>query len=492
MAMIKVNGLTFAYEGSYDNVFENVEFQIDTDWKLGFIGRNGRGKTTFLNLLMGKYEYRGKILSPVAFDYFPYPVADESLTVSSVLKIVCPGAAPWELMREFSYLEVKEEVYDRVFSTLSAGERTKVLLAAMFLNEGRFLLIDEPTNHLDEKGRELVAAYLGGKKSYILVSHDRRFLDRSVDHILSLNKTGIEVQSGNFSSWFLNYERRMEFEENQKERLKKDIRHLRQAADRTANWSDRVEKSKMGERVSGIKPDKGHIGHKAAKMMKNAKVIENRQQKAIHEKAEMLRDKENDRSLKWVTLDFYGERLLSFNDVSVSYGENMVCQNVGFTVERGERVALAGKNGSGKSSLLKLVLGEDIAHTGNIVVPPQLKISYVPQDTSCLSGTLTSYAAAREIDESLFKALLRQLDFERVQFDKDMAAFSAGQKKKVLIAASLCQRAHLYLWDEPLNFIDVYSRIQIEELIRTFSPSMLLVEHDAAFLDHVATKVITL
>ena len=151
MSMIKVENLTFSYPTSYDNIFENASFQIDTDWKLGFVGRNGRGKTTFLELLLGKYEYSGKITSPVRFDYFPYPVADKSLPTEEVLREVCPDAEEWELLREFSYLEVEPETLWRSFETLSNGERTKALLAALFLNRGHFLLIDEPTNHL-EKG----------------------------------------------------------------------------------------------------------------------------------------------------------------------------------------------------------------------------------------------------------------------------------------------------------------------------------------------------
>lgn len=103
MSMIKIENLTFSYPTSYDNVFENVSFQVDTDWKLGFVGRNGRGKTTFLNLLLGKYEYSGKILSSVQFDYFPYPVSDKNRITEDILQEICPLAEEWELMRELSY-----------------------------------------------------------------------------------------------------------------------------------------------------------------------------------------------------------------------------------------------------------------------------------------------------------------------------------------------------------------------------------------------------
>lgn len=155
MAMIKVENLTFSYSSHYDNIFENVHFQIDTDWKLGFVGRNGKGKTTFLNLLLGKYEYSGKIISSVQFDYFPYPITNKRRLTEDVLQEICPYAVEWELMREISYLDLSHDVLWRLFDTLSNGEQTKVILAALFLNKGHFLLIDEPTNHLDMKAGRL-------------------------------------------------------------------------------------------------------------------------------------------------------------------------------------------------------------------------------------------------------------------------------------------------------------------------------------------------
>ena len=492
MSQIRVSHLSFAHEGSYDNVFEDVSFELDTNWKLGFIGRNGRGKTTFLRLLMGQYEYRGKIDAEVSFTYFPYEVTAPSRPVLEILESIAPTAAAWELIRELSYLEVSEEVINRPYNTLSPGEQAKVLLASMFLNEDRFLLIDEPTNHLDAKGRQLVAAYLKRKRGFILVSHDRCFLDGCVDHILSLNRATIEVQSGNFSSWYQNQMRREAYEEGQNEALRRDIRRLQQASARTSHWSGEVEKTKKGQKVSGIKPDKGYIGHKAAKMMKSAKNIESRRGEAAREKSKLLKDKENAPKLKLVALDFFKERLLTLADVSIQYGEHKVCRGVSFGVERGERVALCGNNGSGKSSILKLIQGTEISHGGSVEIPPRLLISYVSQDTSALRGHLSGYAEECQIEESLFKAVLRQLDFERVQFEKDMADFSGGQKKKVLLAASLCRRAHLYLWDEPLNFIDVYSRLQLEELIASFQPTLLFVDHDAMFIANVATKVVKL
>lgn len=206
MSLINISNLTFGYDGSPENIFENVSFQIDTDWKLGFTGRNGRGKTTFLNLLMNKYEYSGTISGGVSFEYFPYNVTDPDSFVIDVIHEISPNVQDWEISRELSLLQVSDELLYRPFSTLSKGEQTKVMLAALFLKENSFLLIDEPTNHLDTLGRKTLSIYLNKKHGFILVSHDRYLLDNCIDHILVINKTSIEVQKGNFSSWWQNKE----------------------------------------------------------------------------------------------------------------------------------------------------------------------------------------------------------------------------------------------------------------------------------------------
>lgn len=274
----------------------------------------------------------------------------------------------------------------RPFETLSNGEQTKILLAALFCNEGHFLLIDEPTNHLDVHAREMVSAYLKKKKGFILVSHDRAFLDGCVDHILSLNRATIEVQSGNFSSWMENFERQQEFELEQNERLQKDIARLQQSAKRSAVWSDRVEASKKGA------ADKGYVGHKAAKMMKRSKAIEARQQQAIEQKSGLLKNIEAAENLKLTPLMYHAETLVTLSDVSVCYDGNAICEPVSFTIRQGDRVVLDGRNGSGKSSLLKLIIGEPIEHTGTIRLASGLIISYVQQDTSFLKGNLSDFA----------------------------------------------------------------------------------------------------
>ncbi|HEY2495130.1 MAG TPA: Lsa family ABC-F type ribosomal protection protein [Paenibacillus sp.] len=492
MSLINVTNLTFAYDGSYDNIFENVSFQINTDWRLGFTGRNGRGKTTFLNLLLGKYDYNGTISANVDFEYFPFHVEHKEFNTLDVISEIYPDYEHWQIVRELTLLKVSEDVLYRPFETMSNGEQTKILLATLFLKENSFLLIDEPTNHLDIHARKLVSDYLKTKNGFILVSHDRAFLDNCVDHILSINKTHIEIQKGNFSDWWENKQRQDNYELAENDKLRKDIKRLSEASKRTSSWSHEVEKTKNGTRNSGSKVDKGYIGHKAAKMMKRSQSIEQRQQSAIEESSKLLKNIESSENLKITQLAYNKKQMVELEHVSIYYGEHTGCKDVTFTVEQGERVTLTGPNGSGKSSILKLILGEDIPFTGTFRKGSQLKISYVSQDTSHLQGNLSDYASQNEIDESLFKAILRKLDFSRIQFENDMSSFSGGQKKKVLIAKSLCEKAHLHIWDEPLNFIDIISRMQIEELLLEHSPTILFVEHDSEFCKNIATQIVEL
>ncbi|MFR1434098.1 MAG: ribosomal protection-like ABC-F family protein [Acutalibacteraceae bacterium] len=492
MALIDIQHLSYTYDGQYDPVFEDVCLQLDTGWRLGFVGRNGRGKTTFLKLLAGELNAGGSIRTPVSFAYFPYPVKRPERRAAAILTEICPHAEEWRLLRELSRLDVEEEALSRPFATLSHGEQTKLLLAALFCRDDPFLLIDEPTNHLDERARAGIAAYLRSKNGFILVSHDRAFLDGCVDHILAINRTRIDLQQGNFSSWYENKQRedRQEIERN--ERLQADIRRLSAAARRTAGWSEQAEKSKTGSRNSGLRPDRGYIGHKAAKMMKRSKAIEQRRQEAAEEKAGLLHNIEIAEALKLPVLRSPAETLCALEEVTLFYGGRQIGGEIRFDVRRGERVALTGRNGCGKSSVLKLLLGEEIHHTGRIYRTPRLEISYVPQDASRLCGPLDAFIAENRLDGPLFRAILRKLDFERVQFGKDMADYSAGQKKKVLLAKSLCEPAHLYIWDEPLNYIDIFSRMQIEQLLLEYRPTLLFVEHDSRFRDTVATKTVDL
>ena len=508
MAQIQVTNLTFSYEGSADDVLKEVTFNIDTDWKLGLIGRNGKGKTTLLNLFMGRYEYRGNIAAGTRFDYFPYQMteSDNKKNAANLIEVWKPQVESWQVLIQMNQLGMDPECLYRPFETLSFGERTRVMLAVLFADENEFLLIDEPTNHLDGTARDIVKKYLSTKKGFILVSHDRDLLDGVCDHVLVLNRATIEVQAGNFSTWWENKEKTDAFRQSENEKHLKEIGKLKTAADRSSRWADKNENTKIG-----FDPVKDHdrsissrsfIGAKTKKMQARVKAYETRIDREIKEKEGLLKDIERVNELKIRPLRFHKEVLINAKDLSLKYtgAEQKLFEGLRFQVRRGERVILSGDNGCGKSSVLRAILdltnspdhgrNTELLVSGELEVASGLVISYVNQDTSFLSGTLRGFCKERGLDESLFLAVLRQLDLSREQFVKNMEEFSEGQKKKVLIAASLITPAHLYIWDEPLNYIDVFSRMQIEKLILAYRPTMLLVEHDVRFQEKIATDVI--
>lgn len=506
MAQINVSNLTFGYEDSFDNIFENVSFSVDTNWKLGFIGRNGKGKTTFSRLLLGGYEYEGAIsTSGVVFDYFPYEVeGGENRMAAELVDIWKSGCEQWRVIMELSLMEVDAEVLYRPFSSLSHGERTKVMLAVLFSGENDFLIIDEPTNHLDFEARETVKKYLAGKSGFILISHDRDLLDAVIDHVLVLNRKSIEVQTGNFSSWWDNKQKKDAFELAENEKHLREIASLKRAADRVSRWAEKSENSKIG--YDPIKEHdrslstRSYIGAKTKKMEARVKSFENRIEREIEEKEGLLTDIESTIDLKLFPMKYHKETYVCGKDISFAYNDDrQILNNFSFEIKAGERVFLHGANGCGKSTLIKLILKEndlvDInlpERSGELHVGAGLVISYINQDTSFLKGSIKEYCSAWGLDESLLLAILRQLDMDRVQFVKPMENYSEGQKKKVLIASSLLTSAHLYIWDEPLNYIDVFSRMQIEKLIMQFKPTMLVVDHDLTFREKVATRVISM
>ncbi|MDR2117075.1 MAG: ABC-F type ribosomal protection protein [Planctomycetaceae bacterium] len=489
MTIINIVDMSFAYDGG-NPLFSNVSLQIDTRWKLGLIGRNGRGKTTLLRLLLGDLVCNGKINVPIPLEYFPYIVQDKTLPTYEIATQIADFET-WQLERELSLLEISDDVLMRSFETLSGGEQTKVMLAILFLNNNNFLLIDEPTNHLDLEGRNVVGNYLCQKNGFILVSHDSTLLDESVDHILSINRNNIELIQGNFSTWQCNQNYRERFENAENNRLKKDVRRLQEATQQSTEWSNKAEKEKFGHGPV----DRGFIGSKAAKIMKHAKSVENRKQKAIEQKQELFRNKNTEiaEKLSIAPIRFHSKRIIDLENVFVQYNDGVPLFNgVTFSVEVGDRIAVCGRNGCGKSSLLKLIAGQNIPYQGYCRVPKNLKISYLPQDASFLQGNMKDFIFERQIDESLLRAILHKLGFPKNDYENDMSGFSAGQKKKVSLAASLCEQVHLYLWDEPLNYIDIISRTQITNLLIEYQPTLIFAEHDKMFLETVATKKINL
>ncbi|MDR1012862.1 MAG: ATP-binding cassette domain-containing protein, partial [Lactobacillales bacterium] len=266
MASIKLQHVTFRYDNQLQPLFENINLSLDEHWKLGLIGRNGRGKTTLMKMLLGSITYQGSISSAQNFVYFPQEIKDDSVLTYYLLKSLA-SYEDWRLERELTLLQVDLDVLWRAFSTLSGGEQTKVLLSLLFLVEESFPLIDEPTNHLDIKTRKVVANYLKKKKcGFIVISHDRTFIDEVVDHVLSIEKNQLVLYQGNFSVYEVEKKLRDRHELAENEKLQLEILRLKKTAKEKEQWSKNREKDKYGDsrkKGSGAIGNTGFIGARA-------------------------------------------------------------------------------------------------------------------------------------------------------------------------------------------------------------------------------------
>lgn len=522
MSQIQVVDLTFAYEGSFDFVFEHVSFSVDSDWKLGLIGRNGKGKTTLLRLLLGEYPYSGTISASVAFGYFPYPIPEEKkgMCLWELMGELKPESEEWRVICEFGKLGLSAELMYRPFGTLSHGERTKALLALLFSGKNDFLLVDEPTNHLEQESRETVKAYLKGKKGFILVSHDRDLLDECADHVLVLNRQSIEVQAGNFSSWWENKARQDHFAQMENEKHLREIASLKKAAARSSRWAEKSEGSKIG--FDPVK-DPGHgykrayIGGKTKKLEKRAKQFERRMEQEIKAKEGLLADIEEPVSLKLAGLPapgkgdgqsagqrglkaYHKERLVYGQDLFLVYSGSRkgVLENFSFELRQGERVFLCGRNGSGKSTLIKLLCGLYPGYRGGIRVNGielreismdswRKKCAYVEQSPYLFQGTVWENVRLGRLDagEEEVREAIRRVGLEELaerEISDDQEVLSGGERQKISIARALLRNADILLMDEPGNNLDKETLSWLEGFIRDYRGTMLFISHDERML----------
>ena len=227
-------------------------------------------------------------------------------------------------------------------------------------------------------------------------------------------------------------------------------------------------------------------------MMKRSKVIEKRIEKELEQKSSLLNNIDRNDSLKIIPLESKKNPLIIADNLQIIYNDKTIFDKVSFEIKNGDRIAITGRNGIGKSSILKLIMGNEIKYAGSLKVANDLIISYVSQSTENLKGTLKEFAIQNKIDESIFKSMLSKMGFSNSEFNKDIKQMSEGQKKKVLIAKSITESANIYIWDEPLNYIDILTRIQIEDAILKYKPTLIFVEHDETFIKKVATNIIQL
>ena len=511
MIDISVSNLSKEFEVG-KKILDGLTFQVDQGERVGLLGKNGAGKTTLFKMLTGELDWDegeihiapGKGLGLIS----QIPVYPPEYTVEDVLQTAfqrlhdmekeleeltgrMAGDSDPALLRRYDALSAAFEVgggYDtatplnkvcngllisqdmrgQLFSSLSGGEKTRVNLARLILEDTDILLLDEPTNHLDLRATEWLEEYLDKFKGTVLtVSHDRYFLDKVVNRIVEIQGGKAEFYSGNYSFYVVEKERRYEEKLRQYEKEQAKIEQLQAAADKLHLWAF------MGN-------DKLH--KRAFSMEKRIERLRTTDKPT----------KERRLDIKFGERDFRGDEVLVIKDLAKSFGERTLFSDVNLLVEGGERIALLGDNGTGKSTLLKILLGEEEPDSGKLRMGPTVKVGYLPQIIHFdrpERNLVDTMLYAQDCSTQTARNRLAAFNFRGEDVFKPVSALSGGEQSRLRLCMLMDEKINLLILDEPTNHLDVASREWIEEAVEDYEGNLLFVSHDRYFINRFATRI---
>ena len=494
-------------------ILDGLTFQVDTGERVGLLGKNGAGKTTLFRILTGELEpdegqvsvASGKRVGLIS----QIPVYPAGYTVEAVLRAafqrlqdmeeemesltarMAAGESDPALLRRYDALtaafesgggydvetplnkvcnglDISADMRARPFADLSGGEKTRVNLGRLILEDTDILLLDEPTNHLDLRCTEWLEDYLSRFKGTVLtISHDRWFLDKVVDRVIELENGRAEFYAGNYSYYVEEKERRYQEKLKQYEKEQAKIEQLQAAADKMHLWAfmgnDKLHKRafSMEKRIARLR--------KTDKPRKDRKL-----------------------EIKFGEREFRGDEVMVIKDLKKSFGDRTLFQHVDLEVVGGERIALLGDNGTGKSTLIKMIMGEESPDEGKIRLGPTVKIGYLPQiihfdrpDRNLVDTML--YAQNCSTQEA--RDRLAAFDFRGEDVFKSVSALSGGEQSRLRLCMLMDHKINLLILDEPTNHLDLNSREWIEEAVADYTGNLLFVSHDRYFINQFATRI---
>ena len=513
MIDISVNRLVKSFDLE-KKILDGITFQIDTGERVGLLGKNGAGKTTLFRILTGELDYdEGQVM--VAPDrrvglISQIPVYPDGYTVEDVLRSafermfrmkeemdrlteqMAAGDSSSQTLKRYGELtarfeglggydtdtavnkvanglSIDTEMRQRLFDQLSGGEKTRVNLGRLILEDTDILLLDEPTNHLDLHATEWLEEYIRSfHGTVVTISHDRYFLDRTVTRVIEIQDGKAEFYSGNYSFYAVEKERRYQERMKQYEKEQAKIAQLEKAAEQLRVWA-----------FMGM--DKTY--RRAISMEKR---IERMRTTSKPTKARKM-------DARFSSAEFHGDEVLGIRNVSKSYGDKHLFEGISLKVEGGERIALIGDNGTGKSTLIKMIVGELYPDDGRIKTGPQVKEAYLPQivrfDHPDWNLVENMMAAKKGLSAQSARNRLAAYDFRGEDVFKPVSVLSGGEQSRLRLCMLMDDEINFLILDEPTNHLDIDSREWIEEAVEAYDGTLLFVSHDRYFINRFATRI---
>ena len=513
MIDIQVNGLVKSFEVG-KNVLDGLTFQIDQGERVGLLGKNGAGKTTLFKILTGELDYdegavtiapgrRLGLISQIPVYPAGYTVEDVLRTafsrlhqlaeeMESLTARMAAGESDPVLLKRYGTLSEKFEAFggydtdvavnkvanglsisremrDQLFDSLSGGEKTRVNLGRLILEDTDILLLDEPTNHLDLHATEWLEEYIRSfRGTVVVISHDRYFLDRIVTRVIEVLDGKAEFYSGNYSFYAVEKERRFQERMKQYEKEQAKIQQLEKAAEQLRLWA-----------FQGM--DKTY--RRAISMERR---IERMRTTSKPTKAKKI-------DARFATTEFHGDEVLALRNIAKSYGDKHLFDGIHLKIEGGERIALIGDNGTGKSTLIKMIMGELYPDDGRIRIGPQVKAAYLPQiihfDHPDWNLVENMMAAKKGLSAQSARNRLAAYDFAGEDVFKPVSVLSGGEQSRLRLCMLMDDEINFLILDEPTNHLDIASREWIEEAVEAYDGTLLFVSHDRYFINRFATRV---
>ena len=511
MIDISVSNLSKEFEVG-KKILDGLTFQIDQGERVGLLGKNGAGKTTLFKILTGELDWDdgevhiapGKgvgLISQIPVYPPEYTVEDvlqtafqrlhdmekemEELTVRmgqdsdpALLRRYDALTAAFEagggydtvtpLNKVCNGLEISQDMRKQLFSSLSGGEKTRVNLARLILEDTDVLLLDEPTNHLDLHATEWLEEYLDRYKGTVLaISHDRWFLDRVVKRVIEIQDGKAEFYEGNYSFYVVEKEHRYQEKLKQYEKEQAKIEQLEKAAEQLRVWA--------------------YSGND--KTFKRAQSMEKR--------IERLRTtekptKERRLDIKFGEREFRGDEVLTIKELKKSFDGRTLFDHVNLEVVGGERIALLGDNGTGKSTLLKILLKEEEPDSGKLKMGPTVKVGYLPQIIHFSHperNLVDTMIYDQDCSTQTARNRLAAFNFRGEDVFKPVSALSGGEQSRLRLCMLMDEQINLLILDEPTNHLDIASREWIEEAVAEYEGNLLFVSHDRYFIKQFATRI---
>ncbi len=513
MIEIQVKDLVKSFEVGR-SVLDGVTFQIDQGERVGLLGRNGAGKSTLFKILTGELDYdsgsvvigQGRRVGLIS----QIPVYPPDFTVEDVLRSafsrlqtlasemealearMAAGENDPALLRRYGALSERFEQFggydtdvavnkianglsippaqrSQLFDSLSGGEKTRVNLGRLILEDTDILLLDEPTNHLDLHATEWLEEYVRAfRGTVVAISHDRYFLDRTVTRVIEIQDGKAAFYSGNYSFYAVEKERRYQEQLKQYQKEQAKIQQLERSAEQLRLWA-----------FQGM--DKTY--RRAISMEKR---IQRMQTVSKPTKAKKM-------DARFVSAEFHGDEVMSLRTLSKSFGDKHLFTGISLKIEGGERIALIGDNGTGKSTLIKTIVGEEHPDEGRIRIGPQTRLAYLPQiirfDHSDWNLVDTMMAAKRGLSAQSARNRLAGYEFAGEDVFKPVSVLSGGEQSRLRLCMLMDDEINFLILDEPTNHLDIASREWIEEAVEAYDGALLFVSHDRYFINRFATRI---